>query len=203
MLSSWKEPAQIVVLAFGVATLIGTVLLVLPVAAESGESTDPVSALFTAVSAICVTGLVLVTPTHWSTFGEVVVLGLIQVGGFGITTLASLLTLLVSRRIGLRMQLTAQAETKTHGLGDGRKVLAGVIIVSLAFEPVTAALLTSRFAFGYDEPPRRAAYLGVFHAVSAFNNAGFALYPVASSVTSGPICPGTRVPPADGRFLCS
>ncbi len=163
--------------AFGAATLLGTVLLMLPVATESGDVTSPVSALFTAVSAICVTGLVVVdTPTHWSTFGEVVILGLIQVGGFGVMTLASLLTLLVSRRLGLRMQLTAQAETKTLGLGDVRTVVGGVILASLVVETVTAALLALRFATGYGEPVGRAVYLGVFHSVSAFNNAGFALY---------------------------
>ncbi len=174
---SLRHPARVVVLAFAVATLIGTALLMLPMATESGAGTDPVAALFTAVSAICVTGLVVVdTPTHWSTFGEVVVLALIQVGGFGIMTLASLLTLLVSRRLGLRMQLTAQAETKTLGLGDVRTVIGGVIVVSLVVEAVTAVFLGLRFLIGYGESPARAAYLGIFHAVSAFNNAGFALY---------------------------
>lgn len=174
---SLRHPARVVVLAFAVATLIGTALLMLPMATESGAGTDPVAALFTAVSAICVTGLVVVdTPTHWSTFGEVVVLALIQVGGFGIMTLASLLTLLVSRRLGLRMQLTAQAETKTLGLGDVRTVIGGVIVVSLVVEAVTAVFLGLRFLIGYGEHPARAAYLGIFHAVSAFNNAGFALY---------------------------
>ncbi|WP_456298522.1 TrkH family potassium uptake protein [Lentzea terrae] len=177
LVPSLRHPARVVVLAFAVATLIGTALLMLPMATESGAGTDPVAALFTAVSAICVTGLVVVdTPTHWSTFGEVVVLALIQVGGFGIMTLASLLTLLVSRRLGLRMQLTAQAETKTLGLGDVRTVIGGVIVVSLVVEAVTAVFLGLRFLIGYGESPARAAYLGIFHAVSAFNNAGFALY---------------------------
>ena len=176
-LPSWRHPAQIVVFGFGAATVFGTVLLMLPVATESGEATGLIAALFTAVSSICVTGLVVVdTPTHWSTFGELVVLGLIQVGGFGIMTLASLLTLLVSRRLGLRLQLTAQAVTKTIGLGDVRVVVAGVIVVSVVVEAVVAAVLAVRFATGYGEPLGRAAYLGVFHAVSAFNNAGFALY---------------------------
>lgn len=174
---NWRHPARVVVFGFGVVTLVGTLLLTLPIATESGESASLITALFTAVSAICVTGLVVVdTPTYWSTFGEFVVLGLIQVGGFGIMTLASLLTLLVSKRIGLRMQLTAQAETKTLGLGDVRTVIRGVIVVSLAIEAVIATVLTIRFATGYGEPIGRAVYLGVFHAVSAFNNAGFALY---------------------------
>jgi trk system potassium uptake protein len=173
----FRTPGQVVVAGFAAATAIGTVLLMLPVSSESGEPTALLPALFTAVSAVCVTGLVVVdTPTHWSGFGEGVILALIQVGGLGIMTLASLLALLVARRLGMRMQLTAQAETKTVGLGDVRQVIRGVIVVSLVVEVVVAALLAGRFATGYDEPLGRAVYLGVFHAITAYNNAGFALY---------------------------
>lgn len=172
-----RHPAQVVVVAFALAVLVGTALLMLPVA-RVGEGGAPfIVALFTSTSAVCVTGLVVVdTPSYWSTFGEVVILALIQVGGFGIMTLASLLGLLVFRRLGLRSRLTAAAETKATGLGDVRTVVKGVVAISLLFETVTAAFLTLRFAWGYDEEWGRATYLGVFHAVSAFNNAGFALY---------------------------
>jgi potassium uptake TrkH family protein len=137
-----------------------------------------VAALFTAVSAVCVTGLIVVdTPTYWSTFGEVVILGLIQIGGIGIMTLATLLGLVIARRIGLRLQLTAQAETKALGLGEVSRVVIRVIAISVIIEALTALVLVARFALFYDQPPGRAAYLGVFHAVSAFNNAGFALFP--------------------------
>lgn len=163
--------------AFALAILVGTALLMLPLA-RVGEGGAPlIVALFTSTSAVCVTGLVVVdTPSYWSTFGEVVILALIQVGGFGIMTLASLLGLLVFRRLGLRSRLTAAAETKAIGLGDVRTVVKGVVTISLLFEAVTAVLLTLRFAWGYEEEWGRAAYLGLFHAVSAFNNAGFALY---------------------------
>ncbi|MGY1961854.1 potassium transporter TrkG [Nocardia gipuzkoensis] len=91
------------VFGFGAVAVIGTALLMLPVAAESRTSTGVVTALFTAVSAVCVTGLVVVdTEGHWSTFGELIILGLIQIGGLGIMTLASLLGLLVAQRMGLR-----------------------------------------------------------------------------------------------------
>ena len=134
-------------------------------------------ALFTSTSAVCVTGLTVVdTPTYWSGFGQAVILGLIQVGGFGIMTLASLLGLLVARRMGLRSRLTAAAETRSVGIGDVRRVLLGVAIISAAVESIAAVALTARFALAYDEPFPRAVYLGVFHSVSAFNNAGFALY---------------------------
>ncbi|AXB41429.1 TrkH family potassium uptake protein [Amycolatopsis albispora] len=191
--SGLGHPARLVVLGFGAAVLIGTVLLMLPVATETGDSTGFVAALFTATSAVCVTGLVVVdTATHWSTFGELVVLGLIQVGGLGIMTLASLLGLLVARRMGLRMQLTAQAETKALGLGEVRGVVLRVVAVSVAVELVTAIVLTARFASGYDMPWGRAVYEGVFHAISAFNNAGFALY--ATSLTPYAVDPWITVP---------
>jgi trk system potassium uptake protein len=172
-----RHPAQLVAAGFGVAVLVGAGLLMLPAASESGSSASPLTALFTATSAVCVTGLIVVdTAGHWSTFGEVVILAMIQVGGFGIMSLATLLGLLVARRIGLRMQLTAQTETKTLGLGDVRRVVTGVIAVSLIFEAVTAAILTIRFATAHDQSWGRAVYEGVFHSISAFNNAGFALY---------------------------
>jgi potassium uptake TrkH family protein len=167
----------VVVAGFAGAVVVGTILLMLPLS-RAGEGHAPfMAALFTSTSAVCVTGLAVVdTPTYWSGFGQAVILGLIQVGGFGIMTLASLLGLLVSRRMGLRSRLTAAAETKSLGIGDVRTVVFGVLRVTLFFEAVTAVLLALRFALGYDYPVGRAVYEGVFHAVSAFNNAGFALY---------------------------
>jgi trk system potassium uptake protein len=173
----FRHPAQVVVFGFGTAVLVGTLLLLLPVSRAGEGGAPPLVALFTSTSAVCVTGLVVVdTPSYWSGFGEAVILGLIQVGGFGIMTLASLLGLLVSRRMGLRTRLQAATETKAIGLGDVRSVVVGVVKVSLLFEAVTAVLLSGRFLVAYDEPVGRALYLGVFHSVSAFNNAGFALW---------------------------
>ncbi len=172
-----RHPAQVIVVAFGIALVLGTALLTLPIARTGPDGAPFVTALFTSTSAVCVTGLVTVdTPSYWSDFGQAVILLLIQVGGFGIMTLASLVGLLLSRRMGLRTRLTAAAETKSLGLGDVRSVLVGVAKVSLVFEAITATVLTLRFLIGYDEPLGTAIYHGVFHAVSAFNNAGFALY---------------------------
>ncbi|TYL45639.1 TrkH family potassium uptake protein [Nocardioides sp. BGMRC 2183] len=149
----------------------------LPVATTGPGGAGFLTALFQATSAVCVTGLVTVdTPVYWSTFGEVTLLALIQVGGFGIMTLASLLTLVVLRRLGLRTRLTAAAETKAAGMGDLRTVFKGVLTITILFESLVAAALTLRFALGYDVEWGRASYLGVFHAISAFNNAGFALF---------------------------
>ncbi|NLU68667.1 TrkH family potassium uptake protein [Streptomyces sp. HNM0574] len=149
----------------------------LPVARTGPGGAGALEAVFTATSAVCVTGLAVVdTPTYWTGFGEGVILALIQVGGFGIMTFASLLVALVSHRMGLRARMTAAAETKSLGIGDVRGVVFGVVKVSLLLEALTALVLVLRFGLGYDTGWARALWLGVFHAVSAFNNAGFALY---------------------------
>lgn len=134
-------------------------------------------ALFTATSAVCVTGLIVVdTATFWTPFGQAVIMALIQVGGFGIMTLASLLGLLISRRLGLHSRLMSASATRSVGIGDVRRVLLGIGIVTALVEGLAALVLAGRFVFTYDEPIGRALWLGLFHAVSAFNNAGFALY---------------------------
>ncbi len=149
----------------------------LPIARSGPGGAPFVTALFTATSATCVTGLTTVdTPVYWTGFGQAVILLLIQVGGLGIMALASMVGLLLFRRMGLRTRLTAAQETKSTALGDVRGVLLGVLKVSLIIEAVVAGVLTARFLLGYGEPPARALYLGVFHAISAFNNAGFALF---------------------------
>jgi trk system potassium uptake protein TrkH len=105
-----------------------------------------------------------------------VILVLIQVGGFGIMTLASLLTLLLARRIGLETRLITQTETQSLHLGDLRRVVLGVAALRPAFESVAAVIIGARLWLGYDHSLGSAPYRGVFHAVSAFNNAGFALW---------------------------
>src|SRR3990172_8227227 len=149
------------------------------------------TAFFTSTSAICVTGLVVAdTPTYWSGFGQAVILGLIQIGGLGIMTLASLLALLVARRLGLRRRLIAQAETAAPELSDVRRLVLAVVLLSLFFEALAAVVLTARLAVSYDYGFGAALWRGVFHAVSAFNNAGFALWSdnLVGFVTDGWIC---------------
>jgi trk system potassium uptake protein TrkH len=178
VLERFQHPAQVVAAGFGAAVLIGTVLLSMPAATSSGEPAGVVDALFTATSAVCVTGLVPVdTAAHWSALGELVILALIQVGGLGIMTLATLFALLLAGRLGLRARLAAQAETKTLRMTDVRRVVRNVVLFSLLSELAVALILTGRFALGYGQSFGRAVYLGVFHAISAFNNAGFALWP--------------------------
>lgn len=175
--SKMRHPFQLVAGGFAVAILVGTSLLALPVARAGPDGAPLLVAVFTATSAVCVTGLIVVdTPTYWSGFGQIVILGLIQVGGFGIMTFASLLGLLVSRRLGLSSRLNPEVHGKTMGSGDVRSLLLGVAKVSIVCESVVAVVLAARLALVYDEAFLRSLWLGVFHAVSAFNNAGFSLY---------------------------
>lgn len=171
-----RRPGQLVIGGFLAAVAVGTGLLLLPVSA-SGESASLMEALFTATSAVCVTGLIVTdTPVFWSGFGEAVILLLIQIGGLGVMTVASLLGVLVSRRLDLRSRLVAVASTRTVGLGDVRRILVRVVVIALVVEAVVAAVLTARFAVAYDQPLGRAVWQGLFHSVSAYNNAGFALF---------------------------
>lgn len=172
-----QHPARLVPLAFLGAIGIGTVLLALP-ASRAGEGTAPLlTALFTSTSAVCVTGLVVVdTPVYWSVFGQWVILGLFQVGGFGIMTGATLLGLLVMRRLRMGMRLVAQAETRSLGLGDVLGVLRLIALVTVGVELLITAILALRLHFAYGEPWGTALWNGLFQAVSAFNNAGFSTY---------------------------
>jgi len=177
MWDGMAHPARIVPLAFLAAVLLGTALLSLPVSTPGPTRPPVLSAAFTAVSAVCVTGLTTVdTATYWSPFGQTVIMGLIQVGGFGIMTLATLLGMLVGGKLRLKSSLIAQAETHTLNIGDVRHVVRRVAVTMLAFEAVFASVLTLRFRARYDDTWAEAFWHGVFHSISAFNNAGFALY---------------------------
>jgi trk system potassium uptake protein len=171
------HPSQLVALAFVFAILVGGLLLWLPISTTGAAGGSFLTAMFTSTSAVCVTGLIVVdTPGYYTHFGEVVIMGLVQIGGFGIMTLTSLLALLVVRRLGLRSRLLAQAESGTLQLGDVRRVLLGVLVLSFVFEAIAATVIAARLATGYDYSAGRAIYHGIFHAITAFNNAGFALY---------------------------
>jgi trk system potassium uptake protein TrkH len=171
------HPARTVALAFGLTVLVGATLLALPIASEDGTSAPLLTCLFTATSAVCVTGLIVVdTGTYWSGFGEWAIVVMVQVGGFGIMTLASLLALLMAGKLRLRMTLNVQAETKA-GIGEVRRVLLRIAAITLAVESITAVILTLRLWLGHGESLGDALHFGVYHAVSAFNNAGFSPRP--------------------------
>ena len=170
------RPVQAVVLSFFLAISAGTAALCLPLA-YTGRPPTLLEAAFTATSATTVTGLGVVdTAVFWSGFGQTVILVLIQLGGLGVMTFASLLGLLVMRRLGLARRLDAAASSRADGIGDLPRVLRRLVATTAVVEASVAALLTLAFWIGHGMPLPRALWHGVFHAVSAFNNAGFALY---------------------------
>ncbi len=173
----FTRPARAIALSFAVAIGIGTALLSLPISTAEGVRAPFVDALFTATSAVCVTGLTTVdTGTYWSPMGKAIIALLIQIGGLGIMTLATLIAVVFFRRIGLRTRISAQAETKTMSAYEFKGILKRIITLTILVEVILATLLITRFTTAYDMPFSEGVTSGVFHAISAFNNAGFGLY---------------------------
>jgi trk system potassium uptake protein TrkH len=173
-------PALTLLMIFVVLITLGTALLMLPIATVEGASTGFLDALFTATSAACVTGLVVVdTATHWSPFGQVVVLGLIQAGGFGIMTGSTLLLmLLIGRRTTLRDRILVQESLGGLQLGSVTHLVKRIALFTLVVEGVGAVILSISFMAGPEAGPRwhpLGIWWGIFHSISAFNNAGFDL----------------------------
>ncbi|MFQ5718285.1 MAG: TrkH family potassium uptake protein [Acidobacteriota bacterium] len=170
------RPAQLVVVSFFVAIALGTALLSLPVASTVSLHATFVDALFTATSAVCVTGLVVrSTPHDWSLFGQVVILCLIQIGGLGIMALSVSIVTLLGRRLRARSRaalVTALDASTVENLMSGLRYLVGL---TLAFETVGLVVLTLRFRLDQTDW-FSSVWLGLFHSISAWNNAGFALW---------------------------
>ena len=177
-LAGVHNPAQLVVGAFAVLILLGAALLRLPIAVDRGvEHPGVVDSLFWATSAATVTGLGSTDVAVFSLFGELVLLALIQLGGFGIMTIGSVLAIVASRRLGLRQRMLAQAEIGAVDMGELRSLLTAIAKITIIVEAATALVLFVRLATRDDsEGIVRSAYSAVFHAVAAFNNAGISLY---------------------------
>jgi len=168
------SPAGVFLLGFVTFILVGTILLILPLSSTAGEWSSPMDALFTATSAVCVTGLLVKdTGTYWSPFGQVVILALIQLGGLGFMTSSTLLLLLIGRRAGLRHRLIQREAIGGGGLGSTLRLTRQIALFTLGAEALGAVVLTA--SIWNDVEPLRALWWGVFHAISAFNNAGFDL----------------------------
>jgi len=171
------RPARTIVGAFGIAVLAGTALLMLPLSTRAGTVADFFHALFTATSAVCVTGLTVEdTATYWSPFGQVVIMLLIQLGGLGIMVSASAVGLMLARRLSVAGRLTAAAEANAVSFDDVRGLARNIVLISLLIEAVTFLLLFLRFGLGYGYGAGEAVWYALFHSVSSFNNAGFALF---------------------------
>ncbi|WP_338748897.1 TrkH family potassium uptake protein [Janibacter alittae] len=170
------NPARTVMMGFATVIALGTLALWTPLAAETGESTDVLTALFTATSATCVTGLTTVdTATHWSTFGEVTILALIQIGGLGVMSAATLLVMVIGRRLAAPANVLTSAESRAIFHRTPGDVVLGIVWFTLAVEVATTLALSVRLRVAYHDGWSEALYSGLFHAISAFNNAGFAL----------------------------
>jgi trk system potassium uptake protein TrkH len=176
------SPPQILVLGFAAIIFIGAALLMLPISSRTGEPLGFIDALFTSTSATCVTGLVVVdTGTTFSSFGQIVIMLLIQIGGLGFMTMATLFALVLKRRISLKDRLVLQEAMNQSSMEGIVRLIRRVLLYSLVIEACGAVLLSIRWAF--DMPIGKAIYYGVFHAVTMFNNAGFDLFGDFRSLT--------------------
>ena len=186
-----------IAVTFAVIILAGTLLLTLPAASRSGVSCGFRPALFTATSATCVTGLVLYdTWTQWSGFGQTVILCLIEIGGLGFMSAATLVVFVLRKRIGLKQRMVMAQALSLNDMEGVVRIQKTVLIGSLAIEAIGALILTARFwpTYGFTT----ALKWGVFHSVSAFCNAGFDIL--------GSIAPGQSMIPFQsdqiGRASC-
>jgi len=170
--NSRRRTTRIIILGFLTVVLVGTLLLCLPISSNRGEFTNPLDAAFTAVSATCVTGLVtLDTATHWSMFGQIVILLMIQIGGLGFMTVAVMLSLLIKRAVTPKERMLVAMSYNIDSYDKTSELMQRIWIGTLCIEAAGAAALATRFVpiFGWGD----GIYKSVFHAVSAFCNAGF------------------------------
>ncbi|MEH7303441.1 TrkH family potassium uptake protein, partial [Neobacillus drentensis] len=171
------HPAQILAIGFAALIVIGTILLMLPFSTyEEGRGLNFINALFEATSAVCVTGLAVVdTGTTFTLFGQIVLLCLIQIGGWGFMTTGILMFIILGKKIGLKERLLLQDSLNLFTLSGVVQLVRKIIRITLIVEILGATALAIRWS--YDMPWGKAIYYGIFHSVSAFNNAGFGLEP--------------------------
>lgn len=168
--------SRTICLGFLAVIAVGTILLMMPFATSSGTWNDPIVALFTATSAVCVTGLGVVdTGTYFSGLGQFFVVALVQIGGLGYMTTTTFLILLIGRRFDLRQKMAIQQALDRPGLQDSAQVIRSIIATTLIFEIAGIFLLLIVFVpdYGLD----RGLWLAIFHSVNSWNNAGFSLFP--------------------------
>lgn len=170
-----RHTASIIAVGFIVMITVGACLLMLPISSANGEFTHPLTAFFTAVSASCVTGLVVVdTGLYWSVFGQIVIIIMIQIGGLGFMTMAVLLSSLIRRSITPKERMLVAMSYNLNSYGSTSSLVRRILVGTFIIEGVGAAALATRFVplFGW----RDGIYKSIFHAISAFCNAGFDLF---------------------------
>lgn len=174
MNSNVINPPKVLIGSFMLVVLIGTLLLSLPLAVKTGNP-DLLTALFTSASAACVTGLVTVdTASHWTVFGQVVILLLIQIGGLGLMTFVTYFFIMLGRRLNLKQKMILQYALNRSSMADLIEIIRYLLVISLSFE--TAGTLILFIHWLPEMGAGKALWYGLFHAVSAFNNAGFDLF---------------------------
>ncbi len=171
------HPTRLIAIAFTIVILLGALLLMMPVSNKSGTSLNFLDALFTSVSAVTVTGLATVdTETNWTMFGHFVIALLLQIGAFGIVGFGALMIFLIEGRLSLRGKLSATKEYSTGSAPDVKTLLRRIAQFMLSFQAVLFLILFYRLVTEYGYSFNKALGHGLFHAISSFNNAGFALY---------------------------
>ncbi len=170
-----RNPARIIVVAYATLIILGSFLLRLPVATAQ-HHLDITDALFMSTSASTITGLSSIDHGTLTTFGEVVIIVLVQIGGFGIMTIGSMLALVTARHLGLRQRMLTMTEIGADEPGEVRALLAGIAKMTIVIESVLAVVLFLAFWASGDESAGGALYDGVFHSISSFNNAGFSTF---------------------------
>lgn len=174
---------RMLALGFALIIVIGALLLSLPFATRSREGMPFLDALFTATSATCVTGLVVAdTYQNWSLFGQLVILALIQIGGLGFITIGSYIAVVMKKKIGLKERTAIHESVSTMELAGVVRLVRKIVMGTFAFEMLGALLLSLRFVPQYGLV--RGCYMGIFHAVSAFCNAGFDLMGINEAYSS-------------------
>ena len=169
------KPAQLVMISFSSVIFIGTLLLILPLSSVDGSSMEFIDALFLSTSATCVTGLTTLSISKLNLFGQIVILVLIQIGGLSIMTLYTSMTLLLGKTMGLKGRVIMQDFLALSGTGDIVTMIVKIIKYTIVIEFFGALVLTAAF-FMEGHSWTQASYYGIFHAVSAFCNAGFSLF---------------------------
>ncbi|MFH2137918.1 MAG: TrkH family potassium uptake protein [Candidatus Omnitrophota bacterium] len=170
------KPAQLLVVSFGMTILVGAFLLTLPIATQDGSGADFIDALFTATSATCVTGLIVQdTGTFFSTFGQIVILALIQVGALGIMTFSVTLFLAVGRQVSSKERMAMQEVLDQDSAADILGLVKFIVGMTISVELIGAAFLYFSFT-PYISDPLNRLYAAVFHSISAFCNAGFSVF---------------------------
>lgn len=169
-----QSPPRVIVISFALVIMVSTFLLSLPIASANGRSIGFLHALFTATSATCVTGLVVAdTAIQWSTFGELVIILSVQIGGLGLVTIMSFFMMAAKRKVSLKTMLAMQESTASESFVDAKTLVSRIIGITLSFELLGGAILTARYAtrMSFLNALRR----GMFQGISAFCNAGFDL----------------------------